>query len=158
MDPSMRLFEFSDKSLLASIPTMLAFPKLHDCYQAWKTETESRGNVTFKLRHEVIRVVSRDSKAKAGAVQIEYRVKEGDLETKEQTANFDQIILAIDADSCLKLLGKEATWMEKRVLGNVKYLYDVTITHNDLGYMQKVRHQSCLRPLADVRAALRDPV
>jgi hypothetical protein len=50
MDPSMKLFEFSNKSLLASIPTMLAFPKvsqplpalvafihihtqLHDCYQ-----------------------------------------------------------------------------------------------------------------------------
>lgn len=28
MDPSMRLFEYSDKSLLASIPTMLAFPKV----------------------------------------------------------------------------------------------------------------------------------
>jgi hypothetical protein len=52
MDPSMRLFEYNDQSLLASIPTMLAFPKvnafyfpiwpstyflqhiqLHDCYQ-----------------------------------------------------------------------------------------------------------------------------
>lgn len=50
MDPSMRLFEYNTKSLLASIPTMLAFPKvsnslhyhrapliiaiqLHDCYQ-----------------------------------------------------------------------------------------------------------------------------
>ena len=50
MDPSMRLFEYDKKSLLASIPTMLAFPKvniitrscltmltfghqLHDCYQ-----------------------------------------------------------------------------------------------------------------------------
>ena len=28
MDPSMKLFEFSEKSLLASIPTMLAFPKV----------------------------------------------------------------------------------------------------------------------------------
>ena len=29
MDPSMRLFEYDDKSLLASIPTMLAFPKVN---------------------------------------------------------------------------------------------------------------------------------
>ena len=28
MDPSMRLFEYDEKSLLASIPTMLAFPKV----------------------------------------------------------------------------------------------------------------------------------
>ena len=33
MDPSMRLFEYNEKSLLASIPTMLAFPKVRgsDC-------------------------------------------------------------------------------------------------------------------------------
>ncbi|EKM53924.1 uncharacterized protein PHACADRAFT_257431 [Phanerochaete carnosa HHB-10118-sp] len=61
------------------------------------------------------------------------------METEPQTACFDQIILAIDADSCLKLLGKGSTFMERRVLGNVKYLYDVTITHNDLAYMRKVR-------------------
>ena len=28
MDPSMRLFEFDEQSLLASIPTTLAFPKV----------------------------------------------------------------------------------------------------------------------------------
>ncbi|GJE95068.1 FAD/NAD(P)-binding domain-containing protein [Phanerochaete sordida] len=137
MDPSMKLFEYNDKSLLASIPTMLAFPKLHDCYQAWKTETASRGNVTFKFTHEVLHVVDRNAKSKAGAVQIEYRVANEGLETEPQSAHFDQIILAIDADSCLRLLGKTATFMEKRVLGNVKYLYDVTITHNDLDYMKK---------------------
>ena len=85
-----------------------------------------------------MRVVTRKSKSKAGSVEIEYKISDGSLETALQTAHFDQIILAIDADSALKLLGKEATWMERRILGNVKYLYDVTITHNDLKYMQKV--------------------
>ncbi|KAH9895234.1 FAD/NAD-P-binding domain-containing protein [Cubamyces lactineus] len=135
MDPSMKLFEYDPKSLLASIPTMLAFPKLHDVYQAWRDEVASRGNVTFKLNHEVLRVVSRT--AKDGPVQIEYKAAEGGLETEPQIAAFDELILAIDADSALKLLGNEATWIEKRVLGNVKYLYDVTITHNDLDYMKK---------------------
>lgn len=109
----------------------------------------SRGNVAFKLNHEVLHVVTRSGKSKAGAVQLEYRVASEGIETEPQTAYFDQIILAIDADSCLKLLGRDATFMEKRVLGNVKYLYDVTITHNDLAYMKKVfiypfvlRHQS----------------
>ncbi|KAJ3554515.1 hypothetical protein NM688_g3070 [Phlebia brevispora] len=137
MDPSMRLFEYNDKSLLASIPTMLAFPKLHDCYQAWKEETMSRGNVTFKLNHEVMHILSRKSKSKDGSIEIEYKVDNASLESALQTARFDHIILAVDADSCLKLLGKEASWLERRVLGNVKYLYDVTITHNDLAYMKK---------------------
>ena len=84
-------------------------------------------------------MVSRSAKSKAGAVQIEFKVASDTLETEPQTAYFDTIILAIDADSCLKLLGKQASFKEKRVLGNVKYLYDVTITHNDLAYMKKVR-------------------
>lgn len=32
MDPSMRLFEFDENSLLASIPTMYAFPKVCLCF------------------------------------------------------------------------------------------------------------------------------
>ncbi|CCM00268.1 uncharacterized protein FIBRA_02298 [Fibroporia radiculosa] len=138
-DPSMRLFEYSEKSLLASIPTMLAFPKLHDVYQAWKDEIVSRGNVTFKLNHEVLEVVSRHTSraSPSGPVHIKYKSAYQGLESSSQEAFFDELILAIDADSCLQLLGKEATWLENRILGNVKYLYDVTITHNDLEYMQK---------------------
>ncbi|EMD32158.1 hypothetical protein CERSUDRAFT_119132 [Gelatoporia subvermispora B] len=135
-DPSMKLFEYDEKSLLASIPTMLAFPKLHDVYQAWQSEISSRGNVTFKLSHEVLDVVSRSSK-QGRPVHIKYKVCDGDLETGPQLDNFDELILAVDADSALKLLGKDASWMERKILGSVKYLYDVTITHNDLQYMQK---------------------
>ncbi|KZT08371.1 FAD/NAD-P-binding domain-containing protein [Laetiporus sulphureus 93-53] len=140
MDPSMRLFEYSEKSLLASIPTMLAFPKLHDVYKAWTHEITSTGNVTFKLHHEVLEVVSRHTRGKASVsspVQIRYKVSHDGLESHPREASFDEIILAVDADSCLHLLGKQATWLERKVLGNVKYLYDVTITHNDLDYMQK---------------------
>ena len=82
--------------------------------------------------------MSRTSKAKEGPVQIEFKSVDGTLDAPHHTAHFDQLILAIDADSSLKLLDKQASWKEKRVLGNVKYLYDVTITHNDLEYMKKV--------------------
>lgn len=110
-------------------------------YQAWKSEVASRGNVEFKLNHEVIRVVSRTAK-KNGPVQVEYKIAVGDLETAPQVDAFDELILAVDADAALKLLGKEATWIERRILGSVKYLYDVTITHNDLDYMKKVSYVS----------------
>lgn len=155
-DPSMRLFEYDEKSLLASIPTMLAFPKvsacwmarcfmsefsqLQDVYKAWKSETSSRGNVTFKLNHEVLAIKTRCTRgADGGPVVIQYRVSDGTFTSETLIANFDEIILAIDADSALKLLGSEASWMERQVLGRVKYLYDVTITHNDLDYMKKVK-------------------
>lgn len=47
-----------------------------------------------------------------------------------------------DADTALKILGKSATWRERQVLGSVKYLSDVTITHNDLDYMKKVSERA----------------
>ncbi|KAM5530388.1 hypothetical protein V8D89_015949 [Ganoderma adspersum] len=136
LDPSMKLFEFDEKSLLASIPTMLAFPKLHDVYQAWKEDIESRGNVQFKLHHQVLRVVSRNAKG-GGPVQVEFQASLNHTRNAPQLATFDELILAIDANSALDLLGKEATWKERMVLGSVKYLYDVTITHNDVDYMNK---------------------
>ncbi|KAH8108063.1 FAD/NAD-P-binding domain-containing protein [Cristinia sonorae] len=135
MDSSMRLFEYSKKSLLASIPTMYAFPKLHDVYQAWMTNILTSGSVNFKLQHTVTRVVTRESK-QAGVVHIEYRTSKGSNDTIH-TDVFDELILAVDADSALRLLGQQASWMERRVLGSVKYLHDVTITHNDIEYMKK---------------------
>lgn len=120
--------------------TLRVHSQLHDVYQAWKSEISSRANVNFKLNHTVTRVVSRKASAsKTGPVQIEYRSSQGVMDEAVQTASFDELILAIDSDSALRLLGRQASWMEKRVLGSVKYLYDVTITHNDLDYMKKVR-------------------
>ncbi len=55
-----------------------------------------------------------------------------------QTAEFDSLILATDANNALTIVGKEATWLERRVLGGVKYLHDVTVTHTDADYMRKV--------------------
>ncbi|KAK1926729.1 FAD/NAD(P)-binding domain-containing protein [Papiliotrema laurentii] len=129
LDPSMKLFEFDEKSLLASIPTMYGFPNLHDTYTAWKSKCEEGGNVTFNLGHEVVSVKERSKKG----VVIEYKTPEGQV----QEGRFDDLILAVDADSALKLLGKTATWRERKILGNVLYLHDVTITHNDLDYMKR---------------------
>ena len=111
-------------------------------YESWKAHITTQGHVTFKFNHQITRIISRQAKLSdttAGPVQVEFRISDGDLETAPQMIGFDELILAVDADSCLKLLAKQASWMEKRVLGSVKYLYDVTITHNDLNYMKKVR-------------------
>ena len=73
-----------------------------------------------------------------GPVRVEFQASLNHTKNAPQIAAFDELILATDATSALELLGKEATWKERMVLGNVKYLYDVTITHNDVDYMNKV--------------------
>ncbi|KAF8321731.1 FAD/NAD-P-binding domain-containing protein [Clavulina sp. PMI_390] len=134
MDPSMKLFEFNSKSLLASIPTMYGFPKLHDVYAAWAEENQKTHSVTYKLGCEVTSIVSRSKK---GGVVLEYKAS---LDGRDiTTETFDKLVMACDADSALKILGKASTWRERKVLGSVKYLWDVTITHNDVDYMNKVR-------------------
>ncbi|GAB1522183.1 hypothetical protein RhiTH_005295 [Rhizoctonia solani] len=109
LDPSMRLFEFDDRSLLASIPTMFAFPRLGDVYRAWQQGIEKTG-ATFKLGHEVKNVVQRKDSSKGGVV-VEYA--KGDAEELE-SETFDELVMATDADAALKILGKSATWMERQ--------------------------------------------
>ena len=77
----------------------------------------------------------RDNRAQN--VVLKYRDAK-DEEAPEFTEGFDEIIFAADADACLKVLGKQATWMEKHVLGNVKYFWDISVTHYDKEYMDKV--------------------
>ena len=114
---------------------MLAFPSLNDVYAAWKDRLEARG-AHVRLKTEVTQIVER----KSGRVVLKCR-RAGDESAEGETLTFDELILAADADSSLKILGKEASWMERKVLGNVKYFYDVSITHHDREYMEKVRSQ-----------------
>ena len=111
---------------------MLAFPNLNDVYAAWKERLETCG-AHVRLKTEVTQIVER----KKGRVTLKCRPADGSDEGCE-TLVFDELILAADADSSLKILGKEASWLERKVLGNVKYFYDVSITHHDREYMEKV--------------------
>lgn len=52
MDPSMKLFEYNDKSLLASIPTMLAFQKvmfIASDSSSWSIVTETNAVVLLSF-------------------------------------------------------------------------------------------------------------
>ncbi|KAH0828754.1 hypothetical protein J3R83DRAFT_3178 [Lanmaoa asiatica] len=151
MDPSMRLFEYSPESFLASIPEMRAFPRLSLLYQTWADEVQSRGNVTLCTQQQVTRVV-RGNRVHASShgshkpnVQVWSRSTGGTDEEQrvrepigtETCAEFDELIIAVDADSALKILGENASWLEKKILGNVKYLWDISVTHSDMDYMDK---------------------
>jgi hypothetical protein len=138
MDPNMRLvsdptynpgsrilipfqFEYSSSSFLASIPEMRAFPKLSSVYDAWKQQLEKAGNIRISLDTEVTRVkrgreVEVWSRPTQGTNNNQEVVNPGQ-ETREE---FDEIIMATDADASLRILGEDASWLEKKILGNVK--------------------------------------
>jgi len=131
LDPSMSLFEYSPDSLLADIPTMRAFPSLHDVYDAWRKYLEEK-EVRVLLCTEVTSILQRQK----GNVVIKF--KDANPESsKFDTESFDEIIMAVDADSALKILGYQASWKEKKILGNVKYFNDISVTHYDSDYMKK---------------------
>ncbi|KAJ3503506.1 hypothetical protein NLJ89_g8401 [Agrocybe chaxingu] len=162
MDPNMRLFEFSPESFLASVPKMWAFPRLSYVYNTWKTfvESESKGSVKVITKREVIRI-KRLSNVKnvSDSVEVWSRPTKGtndDQEVvnpgEEEKEAFDDIILCTDADSALKILGDDAGWLERKILGNVKYLWDATVTHSDQKYMEKyyrVAYDSSLESQVD---------
>ena len=50
---------------------------------------------------------------------------------------YDEIVLCCLADTAKRVLGRTASWKEKRVLGSAKFSDDITITHNDAEYMKK---------------------
>lgn len=147
LDPSMRLFEFSEESLLASVPHMKAFPELARVYGAWMEKVQEQGNVRIETARQVCSVERGSSRARSAGANIlatSKTAKEDHAaleahEPEEREEAFDEIIFACDADSALKILkaGSGPTWKESKILGNVLYKWDVTVTHNDWDYMCK---------------------
>lgn len=136
LDPGMRLFEFSEESLLASVPHMKAFPELGRVYGAWRTTLEAAGNVEVFTSCEVKSLERGTKRARQEGGNV-LATLGGDSTQREEV--FDDIIFACDADSALKILqaGSGATWRERKILGNVLYKWDITVTHHDWDYMNK---------------------
>ncbi|KAN0063765.1 hypothetical protein ACQY0O_003815 [Thecaphora frezii] len=145
LDPNMRLFEYSDDSLLASVPTMMAFPELARVYGAWQEEVQKNGNVRVETSREVVEIERGTRRAKREGGNVVATSRKVDAEGKPlatgddeaRTEVFDELILACDADTILKMLGKGASWRERKVLGSVTYKWDITTTHNDIDYMKR---------------------
>ena len=100
---------------------MRAFPRLSSVYDAWKQELEKAGNVKISLNTEVTGV------KRQGKVELWSRPTQGTSNGQEVVSpgqetrdEFDELIMATDADEALLILGGEASWMEKKILGNVK--------------------------------------
>lgn len=103
---------------------MCAFPRLSELYSAWQSVVEEQGKESTQIItcREVTRVkrsqrgVDVWSRPTQGTNNSQIVVEPG-RETKEF---FDEIIFCCDADAALQILGDDATFLERKVLGNVK--------------------------------------
>lgn len=128
-------------SVVSNHPPMVVFPKFSDFYSTWKDDLVSRG-VTIRLSTELTEIVQRN---KHGViVKLKPRTpapdghnpNNGDPDAPAPEETFDELVLCCLADTSKRVLGKTASWKEKRVLGSAKFSDDITITHNDADYMK----------------------
>ncbi|KAJ3712847.1 FAD/NAD(P)-binding domain-containing protein [Lentinula raphanica] len=148
-------YPIDEKMLSSNLPPMVVFPNATSVYSDWKESLEKRG-VSVRLDTELKQVLSRSKqdgvrvsisrKANANAASADAsNSDQGAKHTEDESGSqeevveetYDEIVFCVLADTAKRLLGKEARWVEKKVLGSTKWSDDVTVTHNDLDYMKK---------------------
>ncbi|KAK8069594.1 FAD/NAD(P)-binding domain-containing protein [Apiospora phragmitis] len=119
-------YEPDRHTVVSNRPPMIVFPKLSDFYSTWKDDLVSRG-VTVRFRQAESAHPALDHHNPAG----------GDPDEPAGEEMYDELILCCLADTAKKVLGKTASWRERKVLGSAKFSDDITITHNDADYMKR---------------------
>ena len=119
LDPDLRIFDYDSELLLSQQPKMFAFEKLQTIYE--KLAKDIKGQVYLN------RPVKSVKRSKKGALVT-------DNDGKSEW--FDYLIFACDPETIIKITS-DLTWLERRILGNVKFFDDVTVTHTDEEYMHK---------------------
>lgn len=139
------------ESIASNLPPMVVFPNFSDFYEAWRQDLLKKG-VKIRLSTEVTEVVSRDKRGvvvktikrapakdnhnPASAWAPEDPSINADAAAEEVTEEYDELVLCVLTDTAKRLLGKTASYREKKVLGSAKFADDITITHNDIEYMK----------------------
>ncbi|GAB7365200.1 hypothetical protein MBLNU230_g6286t1 [Neophaeotheca triangularis] len=142
-----------DTTVTSTIPPMVVFPNFSEFYETWRKRLVGKG-VNVRLSTEVTRVVKRDKNGVVvktikrtpepdGHNQDSAWVPDNvegfarDADAKEQTEEYDEIVLAVLTDTAKRLLEPTITRIEAKVLGSAKYANDITVTHTDHEYMKK---------------------
>lgn len=140
-DPNMKLWDYDPETLLPNLPTMVTFPKLDHFYKDWATDLKSKG-VDIRLNTDVTAILERGNsgvKLRTAPFDPDKRNRQGEHTGPESTTEtFDNLVMCTLADDAKRLLGKTITWREKFVLGGASFFDDITITHSDSDYFQKI--------------------
>ncbi|KAH8164493.1 hypothetical protein CIB48_g3758 [Xylaria polymorpha] len=129
-------------TVVSNRPPMVVFPNLSEFYGTWRKDLVSRG-VSVRLSTELTEIVRRDKRGVVVRLKPRTPVPDGhnpndaDLDAPTSEETFDEIVLCCLADKAKEVLGRTASWRERRVLGSAKFSDDITITHNDADYMKK---------------------
>lgn len=141
----MKLWDYDPDTLLPNLPTMVTFPNLDQFYKDWAADLRSKG-VDLRLNTSVTAVLGR---SKNGVVlqtaphnQDKQHQSQPQQFSHSTTETFDELVLAVLADDAKRLLGKTATWRERFVLGGAKFYDDITVTHSDSKYFQRMYETS----------------
>ncbi|GIL79652.1 hypothetical protein Vretimale_12249 [Volvox reticuliferus] len=135
LDPDLRLFDYCPKRLLNSVPEMFAFPVLEDIWTTIARKSNFKlccSRPLDKLRRQP------RSNGNSGVVVA--------TDASGVSEVFDEVVFACDAETVLRTM-ENPTWLERRLLRNVRYYTDFCLTHEDHDYMSR---------MYDVRPAQRD--
>lgn len=127
-DKNMKLWDYDPDTLLPNLPQMLTFPNLHNFYEDWRKDLESKG-VDIRLNTDVTEILQRNDKG----VVMSTRPFNPDANDRRgehtgptsKTEKFDELAMCVLADDALKILGRTATMKEKFVLGGAKYVTSI---------------------------------
>jgi len=125
-DDNMKLWDYSDKTLLPNLPQMFTFPHLSEFYSSWR-DTLIKSGVEIRNDTELVEIKSRKK-------TVTVVTSSDGLDNTEE---YDELVMAVLADDAKKLLGSASTWKERSILGSAKFFDDITVTHNDTEYMDK---------------------
>jgi len=117
LDKELALFKYCPERLLSGTPEMFAFPNLEECYRVVADNIPARVHVN----RGVARVVRR-----RGRVEV--------TDANGVTEQFDEIVYAATTETALQTLEKPS-WLERKLLSNVRYFNDLIVTHEDEEYM-----------------------
>ncbi|WVQ75208.1 hypothetical protein IAR50_004820 [Cryptococcus sp. DSM 104548] len=144
-------------TVVSNQPPMIVFPKFSEFYDTWRRDLEDRG-VTVRLSTELAEVVKRGKDGVVVSLRKRTLVADGhnpngaDQDIPASEEQYDELVLCCLADTAKKVLGKSASWKEKKVLGSATFSDDITITHNDADYMKR-HYENFYRPDLAVSSA-----
>ncbi|KAG0153958.1 hypothetical protein PDIDSM_1337 [Penicillium digitatum] len=132
-DPQMKLWDYDPDTLLPNLPTMYTFPNLSNFYLDWTSDLREKGvEIRLNCHASII------ERGKKGVVLQLQDHEDGYTKGDPSIEQFDDLVMCCPADEAKRILDHHATWREKYVLGGVKFYNDITITHSDSTYFQKI--------------------
>ncbi|EFJ42401.1 hypothetical protein VOLCADRAFT_107244 [Volvox carteri f. nagariensis] len=129
LDPDLRLFDYCPQRLLNSVPEMFAFPVLEEVW----TTIARKSNFKLCCDRPLAKLVRQYAPPSGGSGSAAILA----TDAAGVSAAFDEVVFACDAETVLRTMANP-TWLERRLLRNVRYYTDFCLTHEDHGYMARM--------------------